>query len=143
MKGIIAHKNIEVRFSDTDAMGVVWHGNYLKFFEDAREYFGEVFCLEYLEIHRKGFFVPISETKIKYLEPIYYGDKIVVEITFHFNKAAKLHFEYSLKNIDTQKVVAKGITNQVFVSAETRKLVLTKPGFFVDWESKQGWVDVS
>lgn len=31
---------IKVRFSDTDAMGVVWHGNYLRFFEDAREAFG-------------------------------------------------------------------------------------------------------
>ena len=32
---------IAVRFSETDAMGVIWHGNYLKFFEDAREKFGK------------------------------------------------------------------------------------------------------
>lgn len=142
MKVIVAHKNIEIRFSDTDAMGVVWHGNYLKFFEDAREYFGEVFCLEYLEIHRMGFFVPIAETKIKYLEPISYGDKIVVEIIFVFNRAAKLNFEYKLRNTDTQNVVAKGITSQVFVSADTRKMILSKPDFFVAWESKQKWIDV-
>ena len=34
MRGLIASKEIEVRFSDTDAMGVIWHGNYLRYFED-------------------------------------------------------------------------------------------------------------
>jgi acyl-CoA thioester hydrolase len=124
-------------------MGVVWHGNYMKFFEDAREHFGELFKLEYLEIHKIGFFVPITETSIKHLGPIYYGDKIEISIKFICNKAAKIKFEYVLKNIGTQKIVAKGTTTQVFVDAETRDLVLYKPPFFHEWESKQNWIDVS
>ena len=41
----------DIRFSETDAMGVVWHGNYLKYFEDGREAFGKEFGMEYLDIY--------------------------------------------------------------------------------------------
>ena len=105
MIGLLTHKILEVRFSDTDAMGVVWHGNYLKYFEDAREHFGEVFKLEYLETHKKGFLMPIAKTSVKHLAPIYYGDKIEISIKFIYHKAAKIKFEYALKNIKSQKKV--------------------------------------
>ena len=42
---LISEIEIDIRFSETDAMGVVWHGNYLKFFEDGREAFGKEFGL--------------------------------------------------------------------------------------------------
>lgn len=143
MIGLLANKTLEIRFSDTDAMGVVWHGNFLKFFEDAREHFGELFKLEYLEIYKLGFFVPITETRLKHLEPIYYGDKIEISIKFICSKAAKIKFEYVLQNIDTNNIVAKGSTTQVFLNDSTRDLVLYKPPFFKEWESKQNWIDVS
>ena len=48
MKELRTEIELTIRFSETDAMGVVWHGNYLKFFEDAREYFGHKFGMSYL-----------------------------------------------------------------------------------------------
>ena len=143
MIGLCAHKTLEIRFSDTDAMGVVWHGNYLKYFEDAREHFGELFKLEYLLIHKHGFFVPITDTSLKHLEPIYYGDNIQISIKFICTKAAKIQFEYVLKNLETNNIVATGTTTQVFLNESSRDLVLYKPFFFKEWESKQNWINVS
>ena len=37
---LISYKDVRVRFNETDVLGVVWHGNYIKFFEDGREAFG-------------------------------------------------------------------------------------------------------
>ena len=42
--------NIRVRFNETDPLGIVWHGNYLKYFEDGREAFGKEFGMEYLDM---------------------------------------------------------------------------------------------
>ena len=48
-------KPFEVRFSEVDSMGVVWHGHYAMYFEDAREAFGAKYGLEYLMMYGKGF----------------------------------------------------------------------------------------
>lgn len=142
MRGLIASKEIEVRFSDTDAMGVIWHGNYLRYFEDGREYFGKKFSIDYLDIHNMGFFVPIAESFIKHLDTINYGDKVEVRIKYVYNKASKMEFKYELFNLTTNSLSATGSSIQVFIDAESRKMILSKPQFFKDWENKQDWVDV-
>ena len=48
-----------VRFNEADPLGIVWHGNYLKYFEDGREAFGEQYNLGYLDIYGNGYVVPI------------------------------------------------------------------------------------
>ena len=53
-KTLRAEKEINVRFSEVDSMGIVWHGNYATYFEDAREVFGRLYHLEYLYIFEKG-----------------------------------------------------------------------------------------
>ena len=74
---------IKVRFSDTDAMGVVWHGNYLRFFEDAREAFGIKYGLSYLDVYHRGFFTPIVKSSVEHKSPINYGEEVVAIAKFH------------------------------------------------------------
>ena len=53
---LTATKIVEIRFNEVDSMGVVWHGHYATYFEDAREEFGRKYGLEYLMMYEKGFF---------------------------------------------------------------------------------------
>ncbi|MBI2258496.1 MAG: acyl-CoA thioesterase [Flavobacteriia bacterium] len=139
IKYITAEMTMAVRFSETDAMGVVWHGNYLKFFEDAREFFGTVYQLEYLDFYRNGYFTPIVRSEIEHKAPIHYGEKVKIIIKFHFNNAAKLIFTYEVFNATTGQLAAEGKTVQVFLEKENRTLELIKPSFFMEWENKQSW----
>ena len=125
---------INLRFSDTDAMGVIWHGNYLRFFEDAREAFGNAYGLTYLDIYGNGYFTPIVKSDIDYKSPIYYGEKVNVIAKYIYSPAAKIIFEYEVVNISTKKVCAAGKTIQVFLNAKERKLELNKPDFYLRWE---------
>lgn len=138
MKELKVEIIINIRFSETDAMGVVWHGNYLKYFEDAREAFGSKYELTNLEMYKKEYFTPIVKSNIDYKSPVYYGDKIAVIIKYVFSPAAKINFEYEVINISTQKICAIGRTTQVFVIASEGTLVLNKPPFYVEWENKNG-----
>ena len=56
---LFATKEVEIRFSEVDSMGVVWHGHYAMYFEDAREEFGKKYDLGYLMMYDKGFFEPL------------------------------------------------------------------------------------
>lgn len=139
MKTLSTSLEIPIRFSETDAMGVVWHGNYLKFFEDGREYFGKVFGIEYLDIHAKGFFIPIVKSEINHKASVYYGQKIKVEVTLEFHLASKIVFTYLVINSSTGEIAATGSTIQVFLSVENRQLELVKPDFYLTWENNQNW----
>lgn len=132
---------IPVRFSETDAMGVVWHGNYLKFFEDAREHFGKIYGLDNLQIHNAGFFIPIVHSELHHKAPIHYGEIAVVTAKLIYRESAKIIFEFEIINKYTGVLAAKGTTTQVFLNAETRELELMKPDFIAEWEAQQNWID--
>ncbi|WP_025761948.1 acyl-CoA thioesterase [Dyadobacter tibetensis] len=127
---------IEIRFSETDAMGVVWHGNYLKFFEDGREAFGKQYGLEYLTIFDHGFFTPIVKSEIDHKAPVYYGQKIKVITRYHPSRSAKVLFSYEVINMSTGQLAAAGQTMQVFLRRESRELELITPEFYRAWKEK-------
>ncbi len=139
MKSKSLKLSLSVRFSETDAMGVVWHGNYLKFFEDAREEFGRTFKMEYLDIYKKGFFVPIVSSQVEHKASVYYGDDLEIIITLIRKKSAKIQFQYEVYKKDTDIVVAIGETTQVFLNSKSRLLELNKPCFYIDWENNLAW----
>lgn len=129
---------ISIRFSETDAMGVVWHGNYLKFFEDGREAFGKEYGLEYLTIFENGYFTPIVKSEIAHKSPVYYGQVIKVITRYIPAKSAKLLFEYEVINLTTGEISAVGKTMQVFLNKETRTLELITPDFYREWKTRNG-----
>lgn len=141
MKYLTTSLEIPVRFSETDAMGVVWHGNYLKFFEDAREHFGKVFGMEYLDLYNKGYLTPIVKSEINHKSSIYYGEVAKVIATLEKRDSAKIIFHYEVINLATGKIAATGSTTQVFMDAVERTLELVKPDFILEWEDRQNWLE--
>lgn len=139
MKCLVSSIEANVRFSETDAMGVVWHGNYLKYFEDARERFGEEHGMDYLDFHRNGYFTPIVKSEIQHHSSLFYGDSMRIVAKLIHTQAAKMMFEYEIYHAKTNVRVASGKTMQVFLAVENRALQLTKPDFYVDWEKEQPW----
>ena len=136
MKELKVEIELNIRFSDTDAMGVVWHGNYLRFFEDAREAFGNKFDLRYLDMYNQGYFTPIVKSEINHKSPLYYGNKVIAVARLIQTAAAKLIFEYEIFNLTSNALSAKGSTVQIFLNAKDRTLELNKPEFISVWEKK-------
>ena len=91
-----AEKDIDIRFSEVDAMQIVWHGSYALYFEDAREEFGRKYKLEYMRMYEFGFYAPLVELKFNYKRPLKYQDKVRIKITFRNTSAAKLIFDYEI-----------------------------------------------
>ncbi len=138
MEQLSAETNVNIRFSDTDSMGVVWHGNYLKFFEDVREVFAQKYEIDYLEVYKKGYFLPIVKSEIDHKAPIFYGQEVKVFGTLIPTASAKVVFKYQVFNLATNKVAATGKTVQVFLTSKDRELSLSKPDFYIDWEKSVG-----
>ncbi len=131
--------DVAVRFSETDAMGVVWHGNYLKFFEDAREKLADEHGMSHLEIFKRGFFTPIVKTELTYKASIFYGETVRIKVMLERHDAAKIIFRYEVYNLSNNQLATIGMTQQVFMNAKDRTLELMKPDFYVEWENAKNW----
>ena len=100
-----------IRFSEIDAMRVVWHGAYAKYFEDAREQFGKDFGLDYLMIERNGFYAPIVDLSFQYKQPLRYGMEPEIVITYRPTEAAKIVFDYEIRGTNGEGVFVIPSTN--------------------------------
>ena len=88
-KQLRASKEFAVRFSEVDAMNIVWHGSYPLYFEDAREAFGAQYGLEYMTMARAGYYAPLVELTFRYLRPIRYEQQCRIDIIYTATAAAK------------------------------------------------------
>jgi len=131
--------DVRVRFAECDPLGIVWHGNYIQFFEDGREAFGRHHGISYLDQKANNFSTPIVSSKCEHKLPLRYGDVATVKTTYIDSSAAKMVFKYEILNPDGQ-VVCKGETVQVFVELHG-ELSLVIPDFFVKWKKKMGLLD--
>ena len=127
---------VTVRFNEADPLGIVWHGHYIRYFEDGREAFGNKYGVSYLDVYKKGFAVPVVSVQCDYKKPLRYGERVIVECTYIDTPAAKLKFTYKIFEADTKELVATGSSVQVFVESTTFQLQLTIPPFFEDWKKR-------
>jgi acyl-CoA thioester hydrolase len=126
---------IKVRFSEVDSMKVVWHGNYVKYFEDGRESFGKKFGISYMDFIQAGIMVPLVSLEIEYKKPLLYGEDAIIESKYVDCEAAKLKFEYVIYNKSNSEIVATAKSIQVFLNKKM-ELLITMPEFFVQWKKK-------
>ena len=139
-KFLIERTEVAVRFNEADPLGIVWHGHYIRYFEDGREAFGNSHGLSYLDFFKQGFIVPVVKVNCDYKRSLRYGDRVLIESRFLPCEAAKLIFEYTLFNVKTNELVAKGSSLQVFLDKETSSLQLINPPFFHEWKKQHGLI---
>lgn len=127
-----------IRFVETDPLGIVWHGNYIQYFEDGREAFGRKHGISYLDQKKYGYATPIVKSSTEHKLPLSYGDVATIKTIYVDSPAAKMVFRYEIYN-QNKELVCTGETVQVFVDEIGKgELSLTLPDFFVDWKKKVG-----
>jgi acyl-CoA thioester hydrolase len=130
-------KQFEVRFSEVDMMNVVWHGAYPLYLEDAREAFGEKYGLSYKLYISENIFVPIVEMTMSYKQPLRFGMRPTIKITYRPTDSAKILFDYTIYDPETGTVFLTAHSVQVFMDRDY-KLMWYSPEFYTEWKKKVG-----
>lgn len=119
-----------IRYADVDRMGVVYNGNYLRFFEIGRTELMRHFGIPYKDFETQGYLLPLVEAKIKWKGSARYDDVVEIKTTFNpANVNSTIRFDYEVL-VDNQ-VVASGFTVHSFVRADTFRAV-KPPKFFLE-----------
>lgn len=121
---------ITIRYAETDMMGVVYHANYLLYFEDARTAFlAEAGC-PYEKLEQEGFQSPVVHFECNYGSPLHYGDVALVRTRVVEVSPVKAVYAYEVfrqgQDMDIDQPCCTGRSIHCLVDAETFKPVNMK-----------------
>ncbi len=122
---------IRIRYADTDQMKFVYNGKFFEFFEVGRTEMMRDIELTYKVIEENGFHMPVRETFIRFKNPAYYDEILIIETIVRNFPDVKVHIEHVIKSKERNVVVAEGYIELVFVNQKTNKVVRA-PEFFIN-----------
>ena len=121
-----------VAFADTDAMGVAYHANYLRWFENGRSALLREIGFPYTELEKIPIWMPIAEAGLKYKASARYDE--VLEIVTQFSAVGHVSFTvtYEVFNKDTGELLVTGFTRHGLTDDKMRPVKLGKvyPEFY-------------
>ena len=117
---------MEVRYAETDMMGIMHHSRYYPWFESARTEFIKQIGVSYSEMERMGAMMPLTETGAKYIDGLKYEDRAEVSCELTALSAARCEFSYTVKRISDGKITTTGITRHGFVDGGFKPINLKK-----------------
>jgi len=112
---------IKVRYCETDQMGLVHHGSYINYFEEARISWISNLGFSYSDMEKSGIILPVSKLNVNYLKPSYFDDELHICVELAELPTSRLIFNYTIKK--DNDIVVKGNTVLAFLNKETKKPV--------------------
>lgn len=115
----ISEKTIEVRYAETDQMGVVYHANYLVWMELGRTKLIEDLGFKYVEMEQQGILSPVIDLNVAYKTPVRYGEKALIKTWIEEYDGIRVTYGYEIYNGD----------NKLALSGESRHACVKKESF--------------
>ena len=115
-----------VRFEEVDPLGIVWHGRYPSYFEDARVLLGERYGIGYDDFRAHQVLAPIKKLHIDYVKPLRFGEEFSIEGVLHWAEAARLNFEFVIRDAREQ-VTTTGFSVQLLLDPSGEVLMAHPP----------------
>lgn len=117
---------LRVPFHDVDAMGVVWHGNYYRYLEQARCELLRQIGYGYREMEASGYAWPVIDTRLKFIAPLRFDQliRVCVSVTEYENC---LRLDYQILDAESGVRASKGYTIQVAVAMPSGEMQWVSP----------------
>lgn len=107
---------VTVRYAETDMMGIVYHANYLPWFEVGRTTLLKELGIPYRKLEEEGFRLPVLEVNAKYLRPAVYDDTLEIVTVLREKPLLRIRLEYEVRR--GQELLATGSSLHAFIDRE-------------------------
>lgn len=123
--------NMEVPFFDVDSMHIAWHGHYCKYIELARCKLLDKIGYNYRDMANSGFSFPIVNMRIKYINPLTFGQHITIKATL-MEWQVRLKIHYLISDSVSEKKLTQAHTVQAAIDLNTQVMQLQCPKALTD-----------
>jgi acyl-CoA thioester hydrolase len=117
-EGEVIEATLRVRYAETDAMGIVYHTNYIVWFEVGRGEYMRQQGDDYAHLEGQGYYLPVFEVQARYLAPARYGDLVTVRTRVEEVRSRQVTFAYEVVMAETGQLLTTGWTKHVCVDGE-------------------------
>jgi acyl-CoA thioester hydrolase len=107
---------IQVRYAETDMMGIVYHGNYLPWFEVSRTTLLKEHGVSYRQLEADGYRLPVLEVGVKYFRPALYDDTVTVVATLKERPTLRIRIDYEV--FRGEELLVTGFTQHAFINRD-------------------------
>ena len=118
----------EVRFNEVDPMGIMWHGYYADYFEDARCALGDALGIGYQDFFDRGYTLPVRQMHVDYLAPLRYKQRCEIKARLFYSEAVRLNYDFTILD-DNGRVVARGYSVQL-ITDKAGNVLFARPDFY-------------
>lgn len=130
----VSEKQIEIRYAETDQMGVVYHANYIIWMEIGRTQLVRDAGFDYAKLEEKGYVSPVMDLSIQYKKAMHYGQVATVRTWVESHNKLRTTYGYEILHEDGT-VAASGTTMNILVKKDTfRPISLSK--IDPEWDAK-------
>lgn len=116
--------HVRVRYAETDQMGVVYHANYLVWFEVARVEVLRVLGFSYKAFEEEGFMIAVVGVDVRYRSPAKYDDTIAIEARVETVRGPLIKFSYRVLRDEDKTLLCEGTTTHIVVDKNMAKTPL-------------------
>ena len=116
---------------DSDHAGVMWHGKYFDWLEEGRINALSKAGINYFDLTKNGFELPLVNASIKYILPLYLGENITLESLFNIGKSPRIRIISKFTN-ESKKVLAVAEVDLVLVDKENFSIIRKRPEFITN-----------
>jgi acyl-CoA thioester hydrolase len=128
---IYAEAETTVEFFHLDPLQVVWHGNYLNYFEIGRRMLLEKIDYSYKEMEESGYAFPVIEISAKYLSSLRFGDRAKIKaILIEYEN--RLRIQYEIRNAKTGQITTKGVSTQMAIDIKAGESCFVCPAILTN-----------
>ena len=114
---ISGETTLRVRYAETDRMGVVYHANFVIWFEVGRVELMRQLGFEYSQMEQQdNCYIPVADLRVRYKAPARYDDEIVVRTELKNVRSSLLHFSYEIFRLADRTLLATGETMHIIVN---------------------------
>lgn len=112
----VSETRLRVRYAETDKMGVVYHSNYIIWFEVGRVEALRRLGFTYKQMEQDGCHLPVVEVRCRYKAPAQYDDEILVRTHLRNVRANMIHFFYEVQRASDGTLLAEGETVHLVIN---------------------------
>ncbi len=122
---------VKISFEDLDPINVVWHGNYMRYMEQARCDMFDKINYTYKDMKEDGIAYPIAKMNVKYIKPAEFRDILTIKLDV-ISIEPTLDIKYTIFNKNTGDKIFEATTMQIGINIETKESIYSPPKRFVE-----------
>jgi len=123
---IIVEIKSRARFNECDVMGVVWFGNYMRYFEEGSTAIGRKCGMSFSDFREAGIKAPMVQCHTDYHSPLLLDEEYTIRATLYYSDAAIIEKEYQIIKADGN-LAASGYTVQLLMDRDNRHIAVSPP----------------